>query len=188
VNQHEGIIRTGMRRSLLNICSAVALVLGVGACLLWARSFRVADAIYVQDRLFIPYAILYCSRGGLMVGVSPRSPGWPGGVRYLSDTHPQPTSIGPTAGVVFDSLGFGFRREPPPNYQIAALAVWFPLWFAALLLLAPPGLWLRHEWRRRRARAAARGVCLVCGYDLRATPERCPECGAAATAVAAAQG
>ena len=37
-------------------------------------------------------------------------------------------------------------------------------------------LWLLHrETRRRQSRNARR--CVVCGYDLRASPESCPECG-----------
>jgi ribosomal protein L34E len=48
--------------------------------------------------------------------------------------------------------------------------------FALVFALLPAGRALRH-WKRVTARKV--GHCAVCGYDLRATPERCPECGAA---------
>jgi hypothetical protein len=43
--------------------------------------------------------------------------------------------------------------------------------------------WLTGVLAQQRGRRAARlGLCRQCGYDLRTTPGRCPECGTARTA------
>jgi len=50
-----------------------------------------------------------------------------------------------------------------------------PLWFLTLAAGLLPGVRL-YRWQRRRCRHRP-GHCAQCGYDLRATPDRCPECG-----------
>jgi hypothetical protein len=51
-----------------------------------------------------------------------------------------------------------------------------PLWSIAWAGAMGPAIALRRILLRRRRRR--RGECLACGYDLRASPGRCPECGA----------
>jgi hypothetical protein len=63
-----------------------------------------------------------------------------------------------------------------------------PAWSVAAMLSILPSFrvikFIIGRARRRRL-SPKRGLCLRCGYDLRATPDRCPECGVVPKAKAA---
>jgi hypothetical protein len=78
----------------------------------------------------------------------------------------------------------GPRSSPfwtPPVFADRYLAIYFPHWSAAAVSGAAVWPWLgfvvfRHRRQRRRQRV---GLCSKCGYDIRANPARCSECGQA---------
>ena len=80
-------------------------------------------------------------------------------------------------------LGAGFVRAPRYRrsdgvYSRTVYRVFCPSWMATILLGCYPALVFV---KRRRLRSAKhrrkRGLCVTCGYDLRGSPGRCPECG-----------
>ena len=96
----------------------------------------------------------------------------PGHYRYPAPSKSQFTSmaVGQTH-YGFPGLRFDQSQGNYSSHMLAQVHLAWPAVLTAIL----PALWV-VQWRRHRRRGRT-GLCPVCGYDLRASPDRCPECG-----------
>jgi hypothetical protein len=79
----------------------------------------------------------------------------------------------------FQGEGLRDGRSAPEFGLVQRSLLWkvgLPFWFLAASFALPCAVWLLRRGVRRRLDKSGR--CPACGYDLRATPDGCPECGA----------
>ena len=168
-----------MRRALNRLSLAVSLIVCVALCLLWVRSDRRSD--YASVTLAWRAFVVMSYPGGLKLSTWP-NPVQPRGMAFASYEYGVRNRFGawtdrPT--VSWKNLGFDikplqFSNQSKPDR--GAFELFMPFWFLVTLCLAVP-LTMAMRFVRKRRRAHA-NLCHACGYDLRGSKGRCPECGA----------
>jgi hypothetical protein len=158
----EGVKR--MWQIIFNGLTVVSLVLCVVTLVLWV--FGAFDVTIVLLRH--PFE-LYSGSDRIWYAIMPRNFS-----KLL---------IGPIRIVGRGFLVGGFARYSFENGE-TGLLVGVKHWFvvACTAALGFPAARQVARWIHRR-QLSRHGCCHVCGYDLRATPDRCPECGTAISAI-----
>jgi hypothetical protein len=183
-----------MRRSRFATLSALSLVLSIMVAALWLHSQFRAMQVYwsngytwrsiTSDSGKLVYVKTWGGSGG-----HPFGPHWRmGPARIWGGAHL-------VDGLRYGRFGFGdalqswVLGEGPYVFQ---RQTWLPYWsLVALTLLLPVAWSLRWTVLRLRRyladrRESRRGLCPVCGYDLRASKDYCPECGTTVPLIAKA--
>ncbi|HEY7089816.1 MAG TPA: hypothetical protein VH518_17090 [Tepidisphaeraceae bacterium] len=174
-----------MRPRLFTLLSAVSLLLCVATVGLWVRSYWVFDVLThnteTRDHTVLCW-ILWSQQGSgaicrtVATEQTIFSPieGW----QWNTNSTANPMGA-LRYGFIFDRGELSASDSTSSSIRWRTIGI--PFWLLEIFFAIWPSWWLLRE-RRRRAALREGGCCKNCGYDLRATPDRCPECGTVAAA------
>jgi hypothetical protein len=172
------------RRRVLNGLLLLSLLLGMWFASLWWRSYVAGSEIFWRQR---PMQVLIRSRyGELWITCWKRIDApeyWSSNILQVNfwPIHERSPVVAFNPDVRAQTImGFKFQQWgwPRPPQWAWGYNLTVPYWFLVLCCLVPLIGATQYHWRSRRQRLRlATGLCPNCGYDLRSTPERCPECG-----------
>jgi hypothetical protein len=156
---------SAVKRWMLNVLAAMSLVLCIAIAALWVRTYVAQDQLSWRNGRWFVMAETYTGVVEISLSSAMTFRFVPDGWQYFRSPYEQP----------FEHLAVHRERPAPKNGGWDRWLIVLPLWLPLLLSAAPLAVW----WKFRK-RFNGNGRCAQCGYDLRATPERCPECGAVA--------
>jgi hypothetical protein len=149
-------MRPAVKRRLVTLAAVASLVLCVATLVAWIASTRWLIRYHRQHRFTITMGPYGV---GLKVGTY-----W---TAYEGWNFDPATWMAPSHRLLY--------RDPRQD-------IFVPFWLLMLITLPLPAVAAYHKLTRRRSSPLE---CPACGYDLRGTPDRCPECGAVPAAAAA---
>ncbi len=180
-----------MKRWLFNIAAGVSLLMGVLVGFIWVRSELNPELISYRSTTSTDVLSVYLQSPSGAIAFGRQVSSWttPKGrdaaIGLAGRTNQKEgwsySTTGRSRGIPalsFEHLWFQwltFKGTTPLGYAMSQVRLEIPDWFLILVSLVLPTIWLIRAGRARRLKFV--GCCAKCGYDLRATPERCPECG-----------
>jgi hypothetical protein len=156
-----------VKRRLFNVLAGVSLVLCVVTAALRARSTRYLDAGYILLTPSVKLSLL-SQQGHVWCSIVNGSNSLL--KRYGVGGRPLSSGIETVEPVRPNLFGFAPYSRGPVRGILIQYGVFL------ILFAAAPLAWIMAHRNRFRGP----GFCPLCGYDLRATPDRCPECGSPA--------